>query len=78
MFAVTSRSQTLSNLRHNVSRRPGIYWHARQFVVMTTLKVFELKGQSLMLTCSMLMLAALHARTGISSGHASDRLSSVR
>ena len=54
----------LSNLRHNVEA--GVLeftWHARQFVVMTTLKVFELKGQSLMLTCSsMLMQAALHSK----------------
>ena len=38
-------------------------WYARRFVVMPTLRVFELKGQSLMLTCSsILMQAALQTK----------------
>lgn len=38
-------------------------WYARHFVVMPTLRVFELKGQSLMLTCSsILMQAALQTK----------------
>ncbi len=54
----------LSHMRHN--EQAGVIefdWHARHFVVTPTLNVFELKGQSLILTCSsILMQAALRTK----------------
>jgi hypothetical protein len=52
----------LNNMRHNEPAGAVEFeWHARHFVALPTLKVFELKGQSLMLTgSSMLIQAALH------------------
>lgn len=55
----------LSNLRHNADAGVVEFdWHARHFVVMPTLKVFELKGQSLMLTCSSMLMQAGAAHQG--------------
>jgi hypothetical protein len=52
----------LTNMRNN--EPAGVVefeWHARSFVALPTLRVFELKGKSLMMTgSSMLMQAALH------------------
>ena len=54
----------LSNMRHNESAGVVEFdWHARHFVATAALKVFELKGQSLLLTCSsILMQAALQTK----------------
>ncbi|MBI2949184.1 MAG: hypothetical protein HYY23_16205 [Verrucomicrobia bacterium] len=54
----------LSNLRNNEGAGVVEFdWHARHFVVTPVLKVFELKGQTLTLTCcSILMQAALHTK----------------
>ena len=54
----------LSNMRHNESAGAVEFdWHARHYVVTTVLNVFELKGQSLILTCaSILMQAALRTK----------------
>ena len=54
----------LSNMRHNESAGAVEFdWHARHYVVTSALNVFELKGQSLILTSSsILMQAALRTK----------------
>ncbi|MBI4658757.1 MAG: hypothetical protein HY735_07890 [Verrucomicrobia bacterium] len=54
----------LSNMRNNETAGAVEFdWHARHFVVTPALAVFELKGQTLTLTCSsILMQAALRTK----------------
>lgn len=62
--------RTLPDRKQLINMRPNepagmveFDWHARHFIVTPTLNVFELKGQSLILTCSsILMQAALHTK----------------
>jgi hypothetical protein len=54
----------LTNMRHNESAGAVEFdWHARHYLVTSALNVFELKGQSLILTSSsILMQAALRTK----------------
>lgn len=54
----------LTNMRNNETAGAVEFdWHSRHFLVTPTLNVFELKGQSLILTCSsILMQAALRTK----------------
>lgn len=56
--------KALSNLRPNPAANVVEFtWHARHFVVRTSLDVFELKGQTLLITgASMLISAALRTK----------------
>ena len=56
--------QQIANMQQNASAGAVQFdWYTRHFIVMPTLSVFELRGQSLMLTCSsILMQAALQTR----------------
>jgi hypothetical protein len=56
--------KAMSNLRPNPQGNVVEFtWHARHFVVRPTLDVFELKGQTLLVTgASMLIQAALRTR----------------
>ena len=56
--------KAMSNLRTNPAASVVEFtWHARHFVVKPTLDVFELKGQTLLITgASMLISAALRTK----------------
>ncbi|MBI2947239.1 MAG: hypothetical protein HYY23_06305 [Verrucomicrobia bacterium] len=56
--------KAMSNLRTNPQANVVEFtWHARHFVVRPTLDVFELKGQTLLITgASMLIQAALRTK----------------
>lgn len=56
--------KAMANLRTNAQAGVAEFtWHARHFVVKPTLEVFELKGQTLLITgASMLIQAALRTK----------------